>query len=132
MTKLDMFNAMVEGYSTRMPLYSETIKEGFISKTFLNYDDKGNMAKVNYLVMEDAVELQKLIRNKIVSAVRCGSSDLIVARMEKCEQAVISKRLTELGRLTLCARQLDMLMDHDSSPDFFEKAFIADEIEKFF
>jgi hypothetical protein len=49
MTKQDMFNAIVEVYSKRMPLYSETIKEGFISKTFLNYDDKGNMAKVKQL-----------------------------------------------------------------------------------
>lgn len=49
MTKQDMFNSIVEVYSKRMPLYSETNKEDFISKTFLNFDDQGNMAKVKQL-----------------------------------------------------------------------------------
>jgi hypothetical protein len=31
----------------------------------------------------------------------------------------------------LCTRQLDMLMDSDDSPDFFAKAFLAGELEKF-
>jgi hypothetical protein len=38
------------------------------------------MSKINYVVTDDTVEIQKLIRNKVVSAVKCGSSDLIIAR----------------------------------------------------
>lgn len=63
MTKQDMFNAIVEVYSKRMPLYSETIKEGFISKTFLNYDDKGNMAKVKQLAFVEKKNHTEVMQN---------------------------------------------------------------------
>jgi pyruvate,water dikinase len=58
-------------------------------------------------------------------------SDLLVARMQKYDRDTILARLVALGRLTMCTRQLDMLMDSDSSPDFFARAFLADEMEKF-
>ena len=57
--------------------------------------------------------------------------DILVARLEKYEHDFIRSRLSELGRLTLCARQLDMLMDNDASPDFFARAFLAGQMEKF-
>jgi len=57
--------------------------------------------------------------------------DFLVARLEKYDQAFISERLVDLGRLTLCSRQLDMLMDTDSSPAFFARAFLKGEIERF-
>ena len=38
------------------------------------------MAKIAYVLTLETEEIQKLIRMKIISAVRCGSSDLIVAR----------------------------------------------------
>ena len=58
-------------------------------------------------------------------------ADVLVARLEKYDHDFIKSRLTELGRLTLCARQLDMLMDSDHSPDFFARAFLAGEMHRF-
>jgi len=57
--------------------------------------------------------------------------DILVARLEKYEHDFIRSRLSELGRLTLCARQLDMLMDSEASPDYFARAFLAGQMEKF-
>ena len=57
--------------------------------------------------------------------------DVLVARLEKYEHDFIRSRLTELGRLTLCARQLDMLMDSEASPEFFSRAFLAGEMHRF-
>ena len=57
--------------------------------------------------------------------------DLLTARLDKYGADVIRARLVDLGHLTLCARQLDMLMGTDASPDFFARAFLAGEWEKF-
>jgi pyruvate,water dikinase len=57
--------------------------------------------------------------------------DALVARLDKYNAEDIQARLVTLGRLTLCARQLDMLMDNDSSPDIFARAFLAEEWHKF-
>ncbi|MEW6441289.1 MAG: PEP/pyruvate-binding domain-containing protein [bacterium] len=57
--------------------------------------------------------------------------DLLVARMEKYDRYFICARLSDLGRLTLCSRQLDMLMDNDNSPHFFAQAFLNGEWERF-
>jgi pyruvate,water dikinase len=58
-------------------------------------------------------------------------SDLLVARLDKFDRDAIISRLTVLGRLTICCRQLDMLMDSDASPDYFTRAFLADEMGQF-
>jgi pyruvate, water dikinase len=58
-------------------------------------------------------------------------SDLLVARMQKYDRDTILARLVDLGRLTMCTRQLDMLMDSDASSDFFARAFLAGEMDKF-
>jgi pyruvate,water dikinase len=52
-------------------------------------------------------------------------------RFLKYGPETIQARLVDLGHLTLCARQLDMLMGSDASPDFFARAFLAGEWEKF-
>ena len=57
--------------------------------------------------------------------------DLLTARLDKYGAETIRTRLVDLGRLTLCARQLDMLMDSEASPAFFARAFLAGEWEKF-
>ena len=57
--------------------------------------------------------------------------DTLVARLDKYNSENIQSRLVSLGRLTLCARQLDMLMDNDSSPDLYARAFLAGEWSKF-
>jgi len=53
--------------------------------------------KINYLVLESTEELQKLVRNKIVSAVQCGAHDLVVARygVNKASLIKISKQEME-------------------------------------
>jgi pyruvate,water dikinase len=57
--------------------------------------------------------------------------DTLVARLDKYSAEDIQSRLVSLGRLTLCARQLDMLMDNESSSDIFARAFLAGEWHKF-
>jgi len=57
--------------------------------------------------------------------------DVLVARLEKYNRDIIKARLKTLGQLTLCARQLDMLMDTDDSPEFFARAFLAGELDRF-
>ncbi len=57
--------------------------------------------------------------------------DLLTARLDKYGPETIKARLVDLGHLTLCARQLDMLMGSEASPDFFARAFLAGEWEKF-
>jgi pyruvate,water dikinase len=57
--------------------------------------------------------------------------DLLVARLEKYEQDFILQTLTQLGRLTMCARQLDMLMESDAAADHYAGAFVRGEMEKF-
>jgi pyruvate,water dikinase len=57
--------------------------------------------------------------------------DLLTARLDKCSAKEILPRLESLGRLTLCARQLDMLMDSEASPEAFAGAFLAGEWHRF-
>ncbi len=61
-----------------------------------------------------------------------AKGEILHARLDKYEESVIVVRLQDLGRITMCARQLDMLMDSDSSPEFFAKAFLAGELDKFY
>lgn len=58
--------------------------------------------------------------------------EILHARLDKYEEGIILARLRDLGRITMCARQLDMLMDTDASPEFFAKAFLAGELDKFY
>ena len=61
-----------------------------------------------------------------------AKGDILHARLDKYEEGVIVSRLNDLGRITMCARQLDMLMDTDASPEFFAKAFLAGGLDKFY
>jgi pyruvate, water dikinase len=58
-------------------------------------------------------------------------SDLLVARLQKLDRDAIRSRLVDLGRLTMCTRQMDMLMDTDASPDRFARAFLDGQMERF-
>jgi pyruvate,water dikinase len=58
-------------------------------------------------------------------------SNAVVGRLEKYDQEFIKTRLTDLGRLTICSRQLDMLMDSNQSADFFAQAFLEGRSEVF-
>jgi pyruvate,water dikinase len=84
------------------------------------------------------VEERRRRRIRFISAVVSAldftvqvKGDTLIASFDKYPAEVIQSRLVSLGRLTLCARQLDMLMDSDSSPDIFAKAFLAGEWHKF-
>ena len=57
--------------------------------------------------------------------------DALVARLEKYDRETILSLLADLGRLTLCARQLDMLMDSDESAEQYARAFLAGEFATF-
>ena len=57
--------------------------------------------------------------------------DTLVARLEKYDRETIRVRLADLGRLTICSRQLDMLMDTDHSSEYFAKAFLSENLERF-
>ncbi|MBI4861821.1 MAG: hypothetical protein HY815_16415 [Candidatus Riflebacteria bacterium] len=59
------------------------------------------------------------------------NGDLVSAKLFKVPEPEIQDRLKTLGRLTLCSRQLDMLMDSDSSPEMFASDFLADRFERF-
>jgi pyruvate,water dikinase len=58
--------------------------------------------------------------------------DILTARLEKYSRDFTAATLVHLGRLTMCLRQLDMLMDSDSTPDRFAEAFIAGDMDRFF
>lgn len=55
--------------------------------------------------------------------------DFLVARLEKVAEEIIEDRLYQLGRLTMTARQMDMLMDSDQSPGYFAQAFLRGELD---
>jgi len=60
-----------------------------------------------------------------------AQGDLLVARLDKYERDYIRSRLTELGRLTMCVRQMDMLMDSDAKAAALAQAFLRHEFSKF-
>lgn len=57
--------------------------------------------------------------------------DTIVARMVKVDAETILARLEDLARLMMVARQLDMLMDADSSAVFFAREFLDGRFDRF-
>jgi pyruvate,water dikinase len=60
-----------------------------------------------------------------------SKGDLLVGRLDESKPETVLDRLAELGRLALCSRQLDMLMDSEASPSFFTQAFLGREYDKF-
>ncbi|MEW6335878.1 MAG: PEP/pyruvate-binding domain-containing protein [Acidobacteriota bacterium] len=98
------------------------------NKNYVHFRFKGGAAD----------EMRRQRRIRFVSAVlealdfRVDSrSDLVHARLDKYPGGLIAERLVDLGHLTMCARQLDMLMDADESADHFAAAFLAGLWERF-
>jgi len=60
-----------------------------------------------------------------------AQGDVVVARLQKYEQDFIRDTLTTLGRLTMCTRQLDMLMNSDAAVDDFVDGFCQGRYELF-
>ena len=114
---------------------------------FAFYIALGASRSLRTVATEVGVELQELKRlaarhrwraraRRIENYARNYAQDLLadVRRrrfIEDFYRTTITEGLVALGRLTMCTRQLDMLMDSDASPDFFARAFLADEMEKF-
>ncbi|MFH0900442.1 MAG: PEP/pyruvate-binding domain-containing protein, partial [Pseudomonadota bacterium] len=71
-----------------------------------------------------------LVLEKLGFAIQT-KGDLVTARMQKFEREIIENTLRILGRLTLCARQLDMLMDDDSRVESFADSFLAGKYDCF-
>ena len=99
-----------------------------VNKNYIHFRFSGGAA--------DSVRRARRIQfvSRILSALDfrvTESGDTLVARFSKYGAEDIQARLASLGRLTLCARQLDMLMDNDSSPDLFAQAFLSGEWHKF-
>ena len=57
--------------------------------------------------------------------------DALVARLEKYDRETILALLADLGRLTLCSRQLDMLMGSDEAAETYARAFLAGDFATF-
>lgn len=57
--------------------------------------------------------------------------DHLAARLGKYDRDFLCLRLADLGRLTLCSRQLDMLMDSEDSPHYFAQMFLQGAWESF-
>ncbi len=58
-------------------------------------------------------------------------ADFLVGRLDKYEHDYIRSKLVELGRLTMCVRQLDMLMDSDAKALALARAFLSGELQQF-
>jgi pyruvate,water dikinase len=58
-------------------------------------------------------------------------ADLVAGRLQKYPCDRIRQTLEIMGRLTLCTRQLDMLMDNDAMVASFVAAFLAEDFEPF-
>ncbi len=99
-----------------------------VNKNYVHFRFSGGAA------VEERRRRRVQFLSKVVTALDFAvqiKGDTLVARLDKYNAADIQSRLTTLGRLTLCARQLDMLMDNDSSPDMFARAFFAEEWHRF-
>lgn len=57
--------------------------------------------------------------------------DLLVARLGQFDHDALLARLEDMGRLCMCTRQMDMLMDSDASPEYFARAFLARDMDRF-
>jgi pyruvate,water dikinase len=58
--------------------------------------------------------------------------DVVTARLQKYEREFLQIALRAMGRLTMCARQLDMLMANDAAVDAFVDAFWEGRYEVFY
>lgn len=92
-----------------------------INKNYINFSFKGGAAD----------DMRRIRRVRFIAAILEKldftvetKEDLVYARIQKYDQATIEERLDMLGRLTLCTRQLDMLMDTESRVNWFVNAFM--------
>ena len=92
-----------------------------INKNYINFSFKGGAADDMRRIRR--VSFIAAILEKLDFTVET-KEDLVYARIQKYDQATTEERLDMLGRLTLCTRQLDMLMDSESRVTWFVNAFM--------
>jgi hypothetical protein len=71
-------------------------------------------------------------RTTTAPAPRSRNAIRTTARLQKYELELLQIALRAMGRLTMCARQLDMLMANDIAVDAFVDAFWEGRYELFY
>lgn len=67
MTRLEMFNSIVQKFNQRMPIYSETTNEKFMSVTLQWIDDNGAMDRIKQAVFVDKADPSVVAFNEMGS-----------------------------------------------------------------
>jgi pyruvate,water dikinase len=99
-----------------------------LNKNYIHFRFEGGAA--NETRRERRCQFLRNVLEALNFKVQCRG-DTLVGRLEKYDRDYIHERLVEMGRLIMCARQLDMLMDSDMSPQIFARAFLDGKMENF-
>ena len=106
----------------------EAVCSSVENKNFIQYRFGGGGAAEERRVRRASFLWQVLSRLGFTVQIK---GDLVSARVLKAPEPETSQMLQHLGRLTLCSRQLDMLMDSDDSPGVFATAFLEGRFDQF-
>jgi pyruvate,water dikinase len=106
----------------------DTYCGGSLNRNYIHFRFSGGGAAIGR--RERRVQFLYLVLGKLGFS-STARGDMLTARMEKYPAEDLLERLRALGRLTMITRQMDMLMDSDSSPEFFAEAFLAGKLELF-
>jgi pyruvate,water dikinase len=118
-------------FSTRAGYHFSTLDTycgNSINKNYLHFRFVGGAAAQDRRVRRAAFIAEVLRRQDFAVQVR---GDVVSARLQKYPREIIARTLETMGRLTICARQLDMLMDSDAHVGCFVGAFLGDNYEPF-
>ncbi len=144
------FFSVLSSGATRIKDHEKPIGEksyAIISKDYFNFnsrvgyhfstidaycDDIKNNNYITFYFQGGASEdIRRLRRAKFLTEVLTAldfstdtKGDRVMAYLRKYDKEIIENKLDMLGRLTLCALHLDMLMTSDSSVEWFVKAFL--------
>jgi pyruvate,water dikinase len=118
-------------FSTRAGYHFSTVDAycgGSINKNYVSFRFVGGAAAAER--RERRVRFVAGVLRELGFAVQTRA-DLVAGRLQKYPGERIREALEILGRLTLCSRQLDMLMDDDGMVAGFVQAFLAEDFEAF-
>lgn len=106
----------------------EAICSSLENKNFIHYTFGGGGAGEERRIRRAAFLRQVLTNLGFAVQVK---GELVTARFLKTSESETRRLLTGLGRLTMCSRQLDMLMDSESSPGYYAAAFLDNQFGRF-
>jgi pyruvate,water dikinase len=118
-------------FSTRAGYHFSTVDTycgRSINKNYVHFRFVGGAAAEDRRTRRAAFVAEVLRR--LGFAVRTRA-DLVTGRLQKYPREHIAHTLELMGRLTLCCRQLDMLMDSDAVVAEFVEAFLGEKFEAF-